>query len=163
LTCVSTKEICCIFKTSDKTVFVDVRFDGATVLLTLVQSVDLYGLSEAKEVSLEQKEDVSFTVTPQYYVPYAETVLRKTTLDLKIIQALREAMNGDEKRLRSLVTDKTAVSEDLFASCHYKLDLESNGVDWQKVYGSVLKESEIVKYSEYRTQRLVLEAWDRME
>jgi len=27
----------------------------------------------------------------------------------------------------------------------------------------VLKESEIAKYGEYRTQRLVLEAWDKME
>lgn len=27
----------------------------------------------------------------------------------------------------------------------------------------VLKEKEIKKYGEYRTQRLVLEAWDRME
>ncbi len=27
----------------------------------------------------------------------------------------------------------------------------------------VLKEKEIKKYGEYRTRRLVLEAWDRME
>ena len=91
---------------------------------------------EPKDVTVEQKEDINFTVTPQYYVPYAETVLRTTTLDLKIVQALREAMNGDEKKLRSLVAEKAATSGDLFASCHSELDSESDGVDWQKVYGS---------------------------
>lgn len=49
---------------------------------------------EPKDVTMEQKEDTNFTVTPQYYVLYAETVLRTTSLDLKIIQALREAMDG---------------------------------------------------------------------
>lgn len=91
---------------------------------------------EPKDVTVEQKEDINFTVTPQYYVPYAETVLRTTTLDLKIVQALREAMDGDEKKLRSLVAEKAASSGDLFASCHSELDSESDGVDWQKVYGS---------------------------
>lgn len=91
---------------------------------------------EPKDVTVEQKEDSNFTVTPQYYVPYAETVLRTTTLDLKIVQALREAMDGDEKKLRSLVAEKAATSGDLFASCHSELDSESDGVDWQKVYGS---------------------------
>ena len=91
---------------------------------------------EPKDVTVEQKEDINFTVTPQYYVPYAETVLRTTTLDLKIVQALREAMDGDEKKLRSLVAEKAATSGDLFASCHSELDSESDGVDWQKIYGS---------------------------
>lgn len=85
---------------------------------------------EPKEVTMEQKEDANFTVTPQYYVPYAETVLRTTTLDLKIVQALREAMDGDEKRLRSLVAEKAASSGDLFAT------ESADGVDWQKVYAS---------------------------
>lgn len=85
---------------------------------------------EPKDVTVEQKEDINFTVTPQYYVPYAETVLRATTLDLKISQALREAMDGDEKRLRSLVAEKAASSGDLFAT------ESADGVDWQKVYGS---------------------------
>ena len=85
---------------------------------------------EPKDVTMEQKEDVNFTVTPQYYVPYVETVLRTTTLDLKIVQALREAMDGDEKKLRSLVAEKAARSGDLFAT------ESADGVDWQKVYGS---------------------------
>lgn len=85
---------------------------------------------EPKDVTVEQKEDINFTVTPQYYVPYAETVLRTTTLDLKISQALREAMDGDEKRLRSLVAEKAASSGDLFAT------ESADGVDWQKVYAS---------------------------
>lgn len=83
-----------------------------------------------KEVTVGQKEDVNFTVTSQYYVPYEETVLRTTRLDAKIVQALRDAMNGDEKKLRSLVTEKAATCEDLFAS------ESEDGVDWQKVYGS---------------------------
>lgn len=105
---------------------------------------------EPKEVTMEQKEDTNFTVTPQYYVPYAETVLRTTSLDLKIVQALREAIasvgerrllspaetSRTEKKLRSLVAEKAASSGDLFASCHSELDSESDGVDWQKVYGS---------------------------
>lgn len=82
------------------------------------------------DVSPEQKSDPDFSVTPQYYVPYTETVLRATTLDLKISQALREAMDGDEKRLRSLVAEKAASSGDLFAT------ESADGVDWQKVYGS---------------------------
>ena len=85
---------------------------------------------EPKDVTMEQKEDTDFTVTPQYYVPYAETVLRTTTLDLIIVQALREAMDGDEKKLRSLVAEKAASSGDLFAT------ESADGVDWQKVYGS---------------------------
>ena len=85
---------------------------------------------EPKDVTVEQKEDINFTVTPQYYVPYAETVLRTTALDLKIVQALREAMDGDEKKLRSLVAEKAATSGDLFAT------ESADGVDWQKVYGS---------------------------
>lgn len=85
---------------------------------------------EPKEVTMEQKEDANFTVTPQYYVPYSETVLRTTTLDLKIVQALREAMDGDEKKLRSLVAEKATSSGDLFAT------ESADGVDWKKVYGS---------------------------
>lgn len=85
---------------------------------------------EPKDVTMEQKEDTNFTVTPQYYVPYAETVLRTTTLDLKIVQALREAMDGDERKLRSLVAEKAANSGDLFTT------ESADGVDWQKVYGS---------------------------
>lgn len=105
---------------------------------------------EPKDVTMEQKEDTNFTVTPQYYVPYVETVLRTTSLDLKIVQALREAIasvgerrllspaetSRTEKKLRSLVAEKAANSGDLFASCHSELDSESDGVDWQKVYGS---------------------------
>lgn len=91
---------------------------------------------EPKDVTVEQKEDINFTVTPQYYVPYAETVLRATSLDLKIVQALREAINGDDKKLRSLVAEKAANSGNLFASCHSELDSETDGIDWQKVYGS---------------------------
>lgn len=88
------------------------------------------------DVSPEQKSDPDFSVTPQYYVPYTETVLRATSLDLKIVQALREAINGDDKKLRSLVAEKAANSGNLFASCHSELDSETDGIDWQKVYAS---------------------------
>lgn len=88
------------------------------------------------DVSPEQKSDPDFSVTPQYYVPYTETVLRATSLDLKIVQALREAINGDDKKLSSLVAEKAANSGNLFASCHSELDSETDGIDWQKVYGS---------------------------
>ena len=88
------------------------------------------------DVSPEQKSDPDFSVTPQYYVPYTETVLRTTSLDLKIVQALREAINGDDKKLRSLVAEKAANSGNLFASCHSELDSETDGIDWQKVYAS---------------------------
>lgn len=37
------------------------------------------------------------------------------------------------------------------------------GEDYPSETFRVLKEGEIAKYGEYRTQRLVLEAWDRME
>lgn len=82
------------------------------------------------DVGMEQKVDPNFSVTPQYYVPYTETVLRTTNLDLKIVQALRDAMNGDDKKLRSLVAEKAATAGDLFA------DESTDGIDWQKVYGS---------------------------
>lgn len=97
---------------------------------------------EPKDVSLEQKEDSNFTVTPQYYVPYVETVLRTTTLDLKIVQALREAMDGDEKKLRSLVAEKAASSEDLFAT------ESTEGVNWQKVYGSKELSKAVFEFAE---------------
>ena len=46
----------------------------------------------------------------------------------------------------------------------YILDPHSvMGKDYPSENFRVLKESEIAKYGEYRTQRLVLEAWDRME
>nr|MCR5319304.1 hypothetical protein [Treponema sp.] len=86
---------------------------------------------EPKDVTVEQKEDPNFTVTPQYYVPYAETVLRTTTLDLKIVQALRELIasttlsNQDasvgersrtDKKLRELIREKAEkFSDDLFS------------------------------------------------
>ena len=37
------------------------------------------------------------------------------------------------------------------------------GEDYPSETFRVLKDNEIAKYGEYRTQRLVLEAWDRME
>lgn len=101
------------------------------------------------DVSPEQKADPNFSVTPQYYVPYTETVLRTTSLDLKIVQALREAissttlsnqtagerttMTGERSRtekLRSLVAEKAEKAGVLFA------DENTDGIDWQKVYDS---------------------------
>lgn len=87
-------------------------------------------IMEQKEVTMEQKEDANFTVTPQYYVPYTETVLRATSLDLKIVQALREAINGDDKKLRFLVAEKAGAAGDLF------VNENTDGIDWQKVYAS---------------------------
>ena len=100
-------------------------------------------------VSPEQKSDPDFSVTPQYYVPYTETVLRATSLDLKIVQALREAIAsaslskqavgertttvGERSRtekLRSLVAEKTGAAGDLF------VNENTDGIDWQKVYAS---------------------------
>lgn len=92
---------------------------------------------EPKEVTMEQKEDANFTVTPQYYVPYAETVLRTTTLDLKIVQALRELIqieNGElkiengktEKKLRELIREKAGMSDDLFSETEKLESGESN-------------------------------------
>ena len=82
------------------------------------------------DVSPEQKSDPDFSVTPQYYVPYTETVLRATSLDLKIVQALRDAINGDDKKLRSLVAEKAGAAGDLF------VNENTDGIDWQKVYAS---------------------------
>lgn len=101
------------------------------------------------DVSPEQKSDPDFSVTPQYYVPYTETVLRTTSLDLKIVQALREAIAsaslskqavgertttvGERSRtekLRSLVAEKAGAADGLFA------DENTDGIDWQKVYAS---------------------------
>ena len=46
----------------------------------------------------------------------------------------------------------------------YILDPHSvMGEDYPSETFRVLKDNEIAKYSEYRTQRLVLEAWDRMD
>ena len=92
---------------------------------------------EPKDVSLEQKEDSNFTVTPQYYVPYSETVLRTTTLDLKIVQALRgliQIENGElkiengktEKKLRELIREKAGMSDDLFSETEKLESGESN-------------------------------------
>ena len=96
---------------------------------------------EPKDVSLEQKEDSNFTVTPQYYVPYSETVLRTTTLDLKIVQALRELIasttlsNQDasvgersrtDKKLRELIREKAGMSDDLFSETEELESGESN-------------------------------------
>lgn len=100
------------------------------------------------DVSPEQKADPNFSVTPQYYVPYTETVLRATSLDLKIVQALRDAIastalsnqtvgeHSRTEKLRSLVAEKAAAAGDLFSSCHSELDSETDGIDWQKVYAS---------------------------
>lgn len=108
------------------------------------------------DVSPEQKSDPDFSVTPQYYVPYTETVLRATSLDLKIVQALREAIASASlskqavgaqakmvdvrtttvgkrsriEKLRSLVAEKTGAAGDLF------VNENTDGIDWQKVYAS---------------------------
>ena len=94
------------------------------------------------DVSPEQKSAPDFSVTPQYYVPYTETVLRATSLDLKIVQALREAIAsaslskqavGERSRtekLRSLVAEKAGAAGDLF------VNENTDGIDWQKVYAS---------------------------
>lgn len=94
------------------------------------------------DVSPEQKSNPDFSVTPQYYVPYTETVLRATSLDLKIVQALREAIAsaslskqavGERSRtekLRSLVAEKAGAAGDLF------VNENTDGIDWQKVYAS---------------------------
>lgn len=101
------------------------------------------------DISPEQKSDPDFSVTPQYYVPYTETVLRATSLDLKIVQALREAIAsaslskqavgertttvGERSRtekLRSLVAEKAGAAGDLF------VNENTDGIDWQKVYAS---------------------------
>lgn len=94
------------------------------------------------DVSPEQKSEPDFSVTPQYYVPYTETVLRATSLDLKIVQALREAIASDSlskqavgersrtEKLRSLVAEKTGAAGDLF------VNENTDGIDWQKVYAS---------------------------
>ena len=77
-----------------------------------------------------RKENINFSITPQYYVPYIETVLRTTNLDMKIVQALRDALDGDEKELYSLITEKAINAGDMFAE-------ESNdGVDWQKIHNA---------------------------
>lgn len=105
--------------------------------------------SSPVDVSPEQKSDPDFSVTPQYYVPYTETVLRATSLDLKIVQALREAIAsaslskqavgertttvGERSRtekLRSLVAEKAGAAGDLF------VNENTDGIDWQKVYAS---------------------------
>lgn len=72
---------------------------------------------EAFDVSLEQKADVNFSVSPEYWVPYTETVLRATRLDTSVVSALRKAMEGTvgaDLKLRELCqrlsmteTDKT--------------------------------------------------------
>lgn len=94
------------------------------------------------DVSPEQKSDPDFSVTPQYYVPYTETVLRATSLDLKIVQALREAIAsttlskqavGERSRtekLRSLVAEKAGAADGLF------VNENTDGIDWQRVYAS---------------------------
>ncbi len=48
---------------------------------------------EPDDVSSEQKADVNFAATPEYWVPYTETVLRATHLDTNMVSALRKAMD----------------------------------------------------------------------
>lgn len=105
---------------------------------------------EPKDVTVEQKEDTNFTVDSQYYVPYAETVLRTTFLDLRIVQALREAINGDEKKLRSLVAEKAAASGGLFA------DENTDGIDWQKVYTSQNLSKTVFEVAEEKTDKFLM-------
>ncbi len=45
-----------------------------------------------ESVTSTQKRDPAYTVTPQYWVSRAETVLRTTTIDEKVVSALRSAL-----------------------------------------------------------------------
>ena len=89
---------------------------------------------EPTDVSSEQKADVNFAATPEYWVPYTETVLRATSLDTNIISALRKAIDGAvgaELKLREL--------------CQ-RLSMSETDKNLQQVYIEAAKRSDIVQY-----------------
>lgn len=84
------------------------------------------------DVTPQQKADVSFSAQPEYWVPYTETVLRATNLDMGVVGALRKAMDGASdgaSKLREMCQKQGIVETDK---------------DLQKVYLDAAKSGTIV-------------------
>lgn len=80
---------------------------------------------ESKDVTDEQKADTTYSISPEYYVPYKETILRTTKIDSKFIPLLRGALDKDEKSAQKL---KTVILEQ---ANDYTLFEEHNDlIDW---------------------------------
>lgn len=86
------------------------------------------------DVSSEQKANINFVATPEYWVPYTETVLRVTSLDTNVVSALRKAMDGTvgaDLKLREL--------------CQ-RLSMTETDNTLQQVYAEATKCNDIVPY-----------------
>jgi len=86
------------------------------------------------DVSSEQKANINFVATPEYWVPYTETVLRVTSLDTNVVSALRKAMDGTvgaDLKLREL--------------CQ-RLSMTETDKLLQQVYIEAAKSGDIVQY-----------------
>lgn len=97
------------------------------------------------EVTDEQKAKSDFTVTPEYYVPYDETVFRTTNLESKIMQLLRGAINGsdkDLKKLNTIIAEKAAAENDFFT------EVNPDEINWTKIRSSKDICAELFKLAE---------------
>ncbi len=94
------------------------------------------------DVCLEDKADVNYSVTPEYWVPYTETVLRTTLLDEKLNGLLKDAIYGKSerslKKLEDALKERIQMSPGLFDDDNGQSD---DGIDCK----SILESGDIVK------------------
>lgn len=97
------------------------------------RSTTFLKVKKSEDVTPEQKADVSFAVSPEYWVPYGETVVRVSKLSSKVVQHLRKAMDGDE------------ASEIKLRDACRLLAMEENDARMQAYYLEASQSSDIVK------------------
>jgi len=110
------------------------------------------------------EEDLQFIVPRVVELTYSASDMRAFASDLGYE---RDPWAWDEKRRGILRAELDAYYAHLYGlsrdDLRYILDPEDvMGPDYPGETFRVLKKKEIKKYGEYRTQRLVLESWDRL-
>ena len=90
------------------------------------------------DVTDEQKADVNYSVTPEYWVPYTETILRGTTLDTKIVTYLREGLEvKDSNELQAIQLKLKTIASEKSSNLFEATD---DGIDW----GSLVQSKDIL-------------------
>ena len=107
-----------------------------------------------KELQLNNKENEGITDEKFVDREFSESLLPPYIFDDATRAVLRAELDAYYVRLYGLTRTEL----------QYILEPQAvMGEDYPSETFRVLKDNEIAKYGEYMTQRLVLEAWDRME
>lgn len=106
------------------------------------------------DVSESDKKNNDYIVSPQYYVPYDETVLRTSTLDPKLLNLLRqskntskvEELNNIRMKMMNIINEKAS---DMFES-------QADGINWASYIGKENVEKDIFDLAEKTTPKYIM-------